>query len=156
MKIYKLPIKLYEPSEDTNDMYMAEVPALPGCYAWGETASEALECVKGNAEAFIESYEERGVPLPEKVDVPGCWQVGLRYPRRDNGFGMTYRELTRKLKRLGCEYDHHGKGSHEIWINVATDATTSIPNWRARDLKPGTIAAILRAPGISRDDFDRA
>ncbi len=69
---------------------------------------------------------------------------------------MNYRELTRKLKRLGCEYDRQGSGSHEIWINVSTDETTAIPNWRARDLKPGTIAAILRGLGISREDFERA
>ena len=31
MKLYKLPIVLYEPSEDTNDMFMAEAPLLPGC-----------------------------------------------------------------------------------------------------------------------------
>ncbi len=68
MKLYKLPIVLYEPSEDTNDMYMAEVPLLPGCRAWGETGSEALEYVKGMAEAFIESYRDRGIPLPEDVE----------------------------------------------------------------------------------------
>ncbi len=67
MKLYKLPIILYEPSEETNDIYMAEVPVLPGCRAWGETASEALEYVKGVAEAFIESYQDREIPLPEKV-----------------------------------------------------------------------------------------
>ena len=69
---------------------------------------------------------------------------------------MNYRQLTRKLRRLNCEYDRQGHGSHEIWINVITDATTSIPNWRARDLKPGTIAGILRDLGISREDFERA
>ena len=30
MKLYKLPIVLYEPSDDTNDMFMAEAPLLPG------------------------------------------------------------------------------------------------------------------------------
>ena len=67
MKLYKLPIVLYEPSEDTNDMYMAEVPFLPGCRAWGETPSQVLEYVQGVAEAFIESYQDREVPLPEEV-----------------------------------------------------------------------------------------
>jgi predicted RNase H-like HicB family nuclease len=67
MKLYKLPIVLYEPSEETNDMFLAEVPVLPGCRAWGETPSEALEYVKGVAEAFIESYQDREVPLPEEV-----------------------------------------------------------------------------------------
>ena len=69
---------------------------------------------------------------------------------------MNYRQLIGKLRRLGCEYDRQGSGSHEIWVNVSTEATTSIPNWRARDLKPGTIARIIRDLGISRQDFDRA
>ena len=58
MKLYKLPIVLYEPSEDTNDMFMAEAPILPGCRAWGETASQAIEYIQGVAEAFIKSYIE--------------------------------------------------------------------------------------------------
>ena len=76
MKLYKLPIALREPSEDTNDMYMAEVPLLPGCRAWGETASEALEYVKGVAEAFIESYHDRGIPLPEEVQALALEPMG--------------------------------------------------------------------------------
>ena len=68
MKLYKLPIVLYEPSEDTNDMYMAEAPLLPGCRAWGETPSQALEYIQGVAEIFIESYIERGLPIPPAVE----------------------------------------------------------------------------------------
>ena len=67
MKLYKLPIVLYEPSEDTEYKYMAEVPSLLGCRAWGDSVSETLEYVKGVAEAFIESYQDREVPLPEEV-----------------------------------------------------------------------------------------
>jgi predicted RNA binding protein YcfA (HicA-like mRNA interferase family) len=68
---------------------------------------------------------------------------------------MTYRQLTRKLRRLSCEYDRMGKGSHEVWKNVDTRAKASIPNWRNRDLKPGTIAGILRDLGVSREDFEQ-
>ena len=69
---------------------------------------------------------------------------------------MTYRQLTRKLRELGCRYDRQGKGSHEIWINTRNRAWTSIPFWGSEDLKPGTISAILRDLEISRRDFDRA
>ena len=67
MKLYKLPIVLYEPSEDTNDMYMAEAPLLPGCRAWGETPSQVLEYIQGVAEAFVESYIELEQPLPPEL-----------------------------------------------------------------------------------------
>ena len=69
---------------------------------------------------------------------------------------MNYRQLTRKLRRLDCVHNRQAKGSHEVWVNVRTDATATIPNWRAKDLKPGTVAAILRDLGISREDFEQA
>lgn len=80
MKLYKLPIVLYEPSEDTNDLYMAEVPVLPGCRAWGETPSQVLEYVQGVAEAFIEAYHDRGVPLPEDVESLAVESTGAVVP----------------------------------------------------------------------------
>ncbi len=69
---------------------------------------------------------------------------------------MNYRELTRKLRRLGCELDRQGRGDHEIWININTHSRTTIPNWGSRDLRIGTVRAILRDLGVSRDDFNRA
>lgn len=66
---------MYAPCEDTEDMYMAEVPALPGCRAWGETPELALEYIESVAQAFIESYEERGKPLPPDIFRAGCLQL---------------------------------------------------------------------------------
>ncbi len=43
-----------------------------------------------------------------------------------------------------------------MWINTLNDRSTVIPSWRARDLRPGTIAGILRDLGISRSDLNRA
>ncbi|MFH1140105.1 MAG: type II toxin-antitoxin system HicA family toxin [Chloroflexota bacterium] len=68
---------------------------------------------------------------------------------------MNYRELTRKLRRLGCEFDRRARGDHEIWINNSTHARTTIPNWGSQDLRPGTISAVLRDLGISREEFER-
>ena len=69
---------------------------------------------------------------------------------------MTYRELTRKLRRLGCEFERRAKGDHEIWINTSGHARTTIPNWGSRDLRAGTIGGILRDLGISREEFEDA
>ncbi|MCH7605589.1 MAG: type II toxin-antitoxin system HicA family toxin [Chloroflexi bacterium] len=52
---------------------------------------------------------------------------------------MNYRELTRKLRRLDCEFDRRAKGDHEIWLNISTHARTTIPNWGSRDLKAGPL-----------------
>jgi len=35
------------------------------------------------------------------------------------------------------------RGDHEIWINTANRQRTTIPNWGSRDLRPGTLNAIL-------------
>jgi predicted RNA binding protein YcfA (HicA-like mRNA interferase family) len=69
---------------------------------------------------------------------------------------LTYRELARKLRRLDCELDRQARGSHEIWIRRSTRRRTTIPNWGSRDLRPGTVRAILRDLGIAREEFERA
>ena len=69
---------------------------------------------------------------------------------------MTYRELTRKLRVLGCEFDRQSRGSHEIWRNRANGARTTIPNWGGRDLRAGTIRVIVRDLRVDRDAFERA
>jgi predicted RNA binding protein YcfA (HicA-like mRNA interferase family) len=40
-----------------------------------------------------------------------------------------------------------------MWYNPATDMETVINNWGHKDLKPGTIRAIIRQLGISREEF---
>ena len=66
---------------------------------------------------------------------------------------MRYRELTKRLRKLGCEFDRQAAGSHEIWWNPATNGFTVIPNHGGRDLPPGTLRAILRQLEISPDEF---
>jgi predicted RNA binding protein YcfA (HicA-like mRNA interferase family) len=68
---------------------------------------------------------------------------------------MTYRDLTRKLRRLGCELKRHTKGSHEIWYNPNTQRTTSIPH-HTGDIPKGTLNEILKQLAISRDELDSA
>ncbi|MEZ5339466.1 MAG: type II toxin-antitoxin system HicA family toxin [bacterium] len=65
--------------------------------------------------------------------------------------GFSYRELTRRLRRLGFLFDRQGPGSHEIWRR--SDGTkVSIPR-HSGDLPEGTIRAILRAAGIEVEEF---
>ena len=69
---------------------------------------------------------------------------------------MTYRELTRKLRRLGCALDRQAGGSHEIWINPANNKETTIPRHGNRDLAVGTVHVIRRDLDISRREFGSA
>ena len=68
---YRLSYVMYAPCEDTEDMYMAEIPALRGCRARRETPELALEYLESVAEYFVESHLEDGDPLP-----PGIASVG--------------------------------------------------------------------------------
>ena len=47
---------------------MAEVPSLPGCRAWGDSAAEALESLQSVTTAFIQSCRARGDSLPPEVE----------------------------------------------------------------------------------------
>ncbi len=67
MKLYRMKFVLKEPSEETEDRYLAEIPDLPGCRAWGDTAAQAVENLQSVSTAFIESCRDRGDPFPRKV-----------------------------------------------------------------------------------------
>jgi predicted RNase H-like HicB family nuclease len=62
------PIVIY-PSDEGG--YVAEVPALKGCLAQGETLSETLEELEIVKKLWIETAEKYGQPLP---DVEGAIQ----------------------------------------------------------------------------------
>ena len=68
---------------------------------------------------------------------------------------MTYVQLSRKLRDLGCVLKRQGKGSHEIWHNPRTNRSAAVPN-HPGDLPAGTLHVILRGLGIDREDFDSA
>jgi mRNA interferase HicA len=67
---------------------------------------------------------------------------------------MKYSELARKLQELGCqEVPRRSSGSHRKWRNPATGQSAPIPDWGHKDLRPGTVRAIIRQLGISREEF---
>ena len=70
---------------------------------------------------------------------------------------MKYRQIAKKLIILGCqELPRRGGGSHRKWLNPVTKKVTVIPNWSGRDLKIGTVKAIIRQLGIEWDDFENS
>jgi predicted RNA binding protein YcfA (HicA-like mRNA interferase family) len=69
---------------------------------------------------------------------------------------MTYRILTRKLRRLGCEFVRHAPGSHEIWWNPGKRLFTTIPHHGNKDIRKGTLAAILQDLGLTKEDLYKA
>ncbi len=68
---------------------------------------------------------------------------------------MKYGELTKKLKRLGCEFRREAKGGHEIWWHPERKRYTTISHHEGKDIPKGTLAAILRDLGFRLEDLDR-
>lgn len=46
--------------------FSAEVPALPGCYSEGETLDEVEKNIEEAVELYLETLEEKKLPLPSK------------------------------------------------------------------------------------------
>ena len=51
-----------EPDED--GVYVAEVPALPGCLSQGNTRAEAIKNIKEAMELYLESLAAHGDLVP--------------------------------------------------------------------------------------------
>jgi len=66
--------------------------------------------------------------------------------------GFKYREIIKRLKRSGFEFDRQAAGSHEIWFNPETRRYTTVPN-HPGDMPEGTLRAILKESGITPDQF---
>ena len=70
---------------------------------------------------------------------------------------MIYRVAARELLVLGCqEIPRRGGGSHRKWINPATEKATVIPDHGGRDLKLGTLRAVVRQLGLEWSAFEQA
>jgi len=70
---------------------------------------------------------------------------------------VKYREAARKLDALGCrELPRRGGGSHRKWHNPATDRIAPVPDWGNKDLKLGTLRALVRQLGLDWDTFKNA
>jgi len=66
--------------------------------------------------------------------------------------GFRYRQIVKRLRALGFEFDRQAAGSHEIWYNRETGAYTTIPN-HPGDMPEGTLRAILKQAEVSPQTF---
>jgi predicted RNA binding protein YcfA (HicA-like mRNA interferase family) len=66
--------------------------------------------------------------------------------------GFKYRQIVKRLKKLGFTFDRHAAGSHEIWYNSESNRYTTIPN-HPGDMPEGTLRAILKQADITPEQF---
>ncbi len=53
--------------QDEDGVFVAEVPALPGCISEGHTRAEVVENVKEAISAYLESLVAHGEPIPPAI-----------------------------------------------------------------------------------------
>jgi mRNA interferase HicA len=68
---------------------------------------------------------------------------------------VKYRELSKRLRELGCEFVRNGAGSHRIWWNPGNGQYTTIPDWGGDDLRSGTLRSIVSDLGLTMRAIER-
>ncbi len=53
--------------QDEDGMFVAEVPALPGCISQGATREESLVNIKDAIIGYLESLKKHGDPIPPSI-----------------------------------------------------------------------------------------
>ncbi|MBV9863824.1 MAG: type II toxin-antitoxin system HicB family antitoxin [Abitibacteriaceae bacterium] len=54
--------------QDEDNMFVAQVPALPGCISEGHTRGEAVENIKEAITAYLESLAAHDEPVPPSIE----------------------------------------------------------------------------------------
>lgn len=62
-----------------DDGYIADIPDLEACSAFGETPEEALRQVEIAKAAWLEAARAEGKPIPEPMYRPVIYQVAPSY-----------------------------------------------------------------------------
>ena len=61
--------------------WVAEIPAISGCYALMPTRQQALEELNGVFQMISEEYREKGLALPaDTTEIVHSWRYGARIP----------------------------------------------------------------------------
>jgi predicted RNA binding protein YcfA (HicA-like mRNA interferase family) len=68
---------------------------------------------------------------------------------------LSYREITRRLRKLGFRFYRQGKGSHELWVRDADGTVVPVPHHKGKKIRKGTVRAIIREVGVSVEEFMR-
>lgn len=99
----RYPIEVFWSEEDAG--FIATVPDLPGCSAWGETEAEAIREAHKAIAAWLEAADTAGHPIPEPTppqdNAAFSGRFLVRLPRR------LHAELARSAKREGVSLNQY-------------------------------------------------
>ena len=66
---------------------------------------------------------------------------------------LKYEEVVRKLKKLGFRMYRQGRGSHELWVRDEDRRVIPVPKHRGKEIRKGTLRAIIKELDLSVEDF---
>jgi predicted RNA binding protein YcfA (HicA-like mRNA interferase family) len=66
---------------------------------------------------------------------------------------LSYREVTRRLRKLGFRFYRQAKGSHELWVRDEDGRVVPVPHYRGKNVRKGTVRAIIREVGLDVEEF---
>lgn len=97
---FKYPIEILWSEEDEG--YIALIPDLPGCSAWGASEADALYEAQQAATAWIKTAKKMQRPIPEpSLDTKFSGKFLLRMPKR------LHAELARLAKLDGVSLNQY-------------------------------------------------
>jgi predicted RNA binding protein YcfA (HicA-like mRNA interferase family) len=66
---------------------------------------------------------------------------------------LSYRDVTRRLRKLGFRFYRQGKGSHELWVRDADGRVIPVSHYKGKKIRKGTVRAIIREADVSVEEF---
>lgn len=71
MKIYKFTV-IFEQEKGEKGVYNVSVPALPGCFSFGESLTEARYNIREAIELYLSTIldEDKSIPKDKKIKTP--------------------------------------------------------------------------------------
>lgn len=54
--------------QDEDGVFVAEVPALPGCISQGQTRTEVIQNIQEAIEVYLESLKTHNEPIPPSIN----------------------------------------------------------------------------------------
>ena len=66
--------------KDEDNIYVATVPALPGCISDGRTVEEAMSNIKEAIQGYIDDIKSDREPIPRDIDIIGNVELNAQTP----------------------------------------------------------------------------
>lgn len=66
---------------------------------------------------------------------------------------LSYDKVIKKMRKMGFRFYRQGKGSHELWVRDKDKRVVPVPVHKGKDIKKGTLRAIIKEMDITVESF---